>query len=191
MSDVPHWDLIPVDEYLEGELKSDVRHEYINGVVHAMAGSRNAHSMIAGNIFGQLYTKLSGNSCAPFNSDTKVRIQRRNDIRFYYPDAMVVCEQNSHDETFQDQPVVIFEVISDSTRRTDEEEKMEAYLSIPSLQNYVIVEQSIAAVLVYQRNDDGNFERFILSGIEENLHLPTLDITIPFGGIYERLGFTE
>lgn len=107
-------------------------------MVYTMAGARNRHNQVAGNIFLEAGSQLRGRACQPFNSDTKVRIRHGSDVRFYYPDAMVVCEPNSLDDVFQDRPVVLFEVLSESTARTDREEKRCAYQTIPSLRAYVL-----------------------------------------------------
>src|SRR5699024_10628703 len=91
-------ELISVEEYLSGELVSDVKHEYLGGYVYAMAGGSNVHNRIAVALQGSLYAQLRGKPCEPFNSDTKVRVQRKNHTRFYYPDGMVVCESNTSGE---------------------------------------------------------------------------------------------
>jgi Uma2 family endonuclease len=77
-------------EYLEGEELAPAKHEYVGGIVYAMAGARNRHNQIATNVVGELYAVLRGSPCQPFNSDTRVRIRHGDDVRFYYPDAMVV-----------------------------------------------------------------------------------------------------
>src|SRR5207253_6291531 len=132
--------LISIEDYLAGELVSPVKHEYLGGVVHAMAGARNTHNIIAGNIFAALHARLRGRRCRPFNSDTKIRVRLPTHVRFYYPDASVVCHSNAQNDSFQDEPVVIFEVLSKATRRIDGGEKKDAYLTIPSLSAYVLLE---------------------------------------------------
>ena len=113
-------DVIPVADYLAGEEISGVKHEYLGGAVHAMAGTAsNQHNMIATSALLALGFQLRGKTCQPFNSDTKVRIDYPDHVRFYYPDAMVVCQPNPASDHFQDRPVVVIEVLSDSTRRTD------------------------------------------------------------------------
>ena len=87
--------LIAVEEYLAGELISPIKHEYLGGVVYAMAGARNAHNLIAGNTFLAMGVRLRGRRCRPFNSDTKIRIILPGQIRFYYPDVSVTCRPNS------------------------------------------------------------------------------------------------
>src|SRR5262249_36690871 len=101
--------LISVDDYLATELTSQVKHEYLGGVIYAMAGARNAHNRIASNTLVALGYRLRGNKCLPYNSDTKVRVRYPTHVRFYYPDASVVCAPNPPNDSFQDQPVVIAE----------------------------------------------------------------------------------
>src|ERR1022692_1788130 len=84
--------LISIDEYLAGELVSPIKHEYLGGVVYAMAGARNSHNLIKGNIFGTLHARLRGKRCRAWDSDTKIRIHLPNQTRFYYPDDSVVCD---------------------------------------------------------------------------------------------------
>jgi Uma2 family endonuclease len=87
-------DSITVSDYLAGEEISDRKHEYLGGTVHAMAGATIRHNNIALNCLAALHGILRGKSCQPFNSDTKVRIEFPDHTRFYYPDAMVVCQSN-------------------------------------------------------------------------------------------------
>jgi Uma2 family endonuclease len=184
MSAVLRHQYITPEAYLASELKSPTKHEYVGGAVYAMAGARNIHNVIAGNIFGSLHSRLRGKKCRPFNSDTKVRVRFPNHVRFYYPDVQVVCQPNSMDESFQDQPNVIVEVLSESTRRTDEGEKLDAYLTIPSLETYLLVDSANKEVVVEQRGSNG-FQRSILIGDEGVVPLPCLGFDLPLAEIYE------
>src|SRR5712692_6335754 len=148
MSTAEKLNLVSVEDYLAGELISPVKHEYLGGVVYAMAGARNAHNLIASNTLGALHTRLRGRRCRPFNSDTKIRIRLPSQVRFYYPEVSVICRPNPQTDSFQDEPVVLVEVLSRRTRRIDEGEKKDAYLKISSLDVYVLVEQETAAVVV-------------------------------------------
>lgn len=184
MSAVHRHQHVTPEAYLASELKSPTKHEYVGGAVYAMAGARNIHNVIAGNIFLSLGTRLRGKKCRPFNSDTKVRVRFPNHVRFYYPDVQVVCQPNSMEESFQDQPNVIVEVLSESTRRTDEGEKLDAYLTIPSLETYLLVDSSNKEVVVEQRGSNG-FQRSILIGDEGVVPLPCLGFDLPLAEIYE------
>jgi Uma2 family endonuclease len=154
-----------------------------------MAGARNVHNIIAGNVFGSLHARLRGKPCQPFNSDTKIRILLPTQVRFYYPDASVICRPNSQGDSYQDQPAVIFEVVSRATRRVDEGEKKEAYLTIPSLCVYAVVEQESAAVVVHRRTDQG-FVREVYQGLDAVLPLADITTELPLSEIYERVEFT-
>ena len=98
-----------------------------------MSGVTNRHSQIGSNALASLWSLLRGHRCRAYGSDTKIRIRNPRDVRFYYPDATVVCRSNPPEDVFQDEPVVIVEVLSQGTRRIDEGEKRDSYMSIPSL----------------------------------------------------------
>ncbi|MCI0357409.1 MAG: Uma2 family endonuclease [Planctomycetaceae bacterium] len=181
--------LISVEDYLAGELVSPIKHEYVAGVVYAMAGARNAHNIIAGNAFAALHTRLRGRRCRPFNSDTKVRVRLPSHVRFYYPDASVVCDQNPPDDSFQDDPVVIVEVLSKKTRRIDEGEKKDAYLTIPTLAAYLLVEQESAAVVAYRRTEQG-FVREVHAGRSAVIPLAAIGAELPLAEVYEGVEFS-
>lgn len=182
--------LVSPEDYLEGELHSDVKHEYLSGVVYAMGGARNLHNDITGNVFATLHARLRGKPCRPCNSDTKVRIRLPDQLRFYYPDAQVTCHPNPPDDTFQDQPILVVEVISESTRRTDEAEKLHGYCTIPSLENYLLVESERALVIGYRRTPDG-FVRDVHSGLGAIIALPAIEAELPLAEIYERVVFPQ
>jgi Uma2 family endonuclease len=189
MSAVKKFNLVEVDEYLRGELISPIKHEYLGGVVYAMAGARNAHNLIAGNTYGSLFIRLRGGGCRPFNSDTKIRIRFPTHVRFYYPDASVICRSNPLDDSFQDEPAAIFEVLSRKTRRTDEGEKKDAYQTIPSLGVYVLIDQESPTVVAYRRTNQG-FVREVHQGLDAILPLKEIDIDLPLADIYEGVEFT-
>lgn len=179
---------VSVEDYLAGELVSPIKHEYLGGVVYAMAGVRNVHNTIAGNVLGILHARLRGKPCRPFNSDTKIRIRLPYQTRFYYPDASVVCDPNPPDDSFQDQPVVIVEVLSRRTRRIDEGEKKDAYLTIPSLCVYLLAEQEMPAVVAFRRTEHG-FVREVYEGPNAVVPLPEIDTELPLAEVYEMVEF--
>ncbi len=180
--------LVSPEEFLEGELLAETKHEYLSGVVYAMAGAKNVHNEIATNTLLALGIRLRGRSCRPFNSDTKVRLRLPTGMRFYYPDVQVTCHPNPPDDTFQDNPVVVVEVISESTRRTDEGEKLHGYCSLPSLEYYLLVETERALVIGYRRTADG-FVREVHSGLGAVIALPAIEAELPLVEIYERVVF--
>jgi Uma2 family endonuclease len=181
-------DLVSVEDYLAGELNSTVKHEYLGGMVYAMAGASNRHNTIAGNLFVALHNRLRGHQCRPFNSDTKIRVRLPTQWRFYYPDASVVCRPNPPDDSFQDEPAVIVEVISEATRRIDEGEKKDAYLTIPSLLAYALLEQDTPAATVFRRTEQG-FRREVYTGPTASIPLGEVDVELPLADVYEGVEF--
>ncbi len=173
------------EEYLQDELTSDVKHELVAGVAHAMAGASYEHNTIAGNIFAALHSRLRGQPCQPFASDMKVRIADQEHVHFYYPDAMIVCDRSglASGRQWTDKPVVIFEVVSESTRRIDEGEKALLYWKVPTLAAYILVEQDKVQVAVRLRDGGGH----VLTGRHSELHILEPNLRVPVGEFYERL----
>ena len=171
------------EDYLAFEERSEVRHEFLNGVIYAMAGARNRHSRIVLNIGSLLHAQLRGKQCSAFVADTRVRIRAGDDRRFYYPDAGVTCRPNPLDDVFEDEPAVVFEVLSESTRRADTGEKRDGYFKIESLQRYVLVEPEMAALTIYQRTPDG-WRGEVIDDIAGVLRLPEIECELPLSEIY-------
>ncbi len=189
MSAVKKLNLLSVEDYLAGELISPVKHEYLGGMVYAMAGARNIHNLIKGNVFGSLHPRLRGRRCRPFDSDTKIRIRLPTQVRFYYPDVSVICRPNPQNDSFQDEPAALFEVLSRKTRRVDEGEKKDAYLTIASLGVYVLFEQETAAAIVYRRTELG-FVREVYQGLDAVIPLGEIETTLPLAEVYDGVEFS-
>jgi Uma2 family endonuclease len=181
--------LISVEDYLAGELISPVKHEYLGGVVYAMAGARNVHNLIATNTTVSLGGRLRGTRCRAYKSDTKIRVRLPTQVRFYYPEVSVVCRPNPGGDSFQDEPAVIFEVLSKKTRRIDEGEKKDAYLTIPSLCVYGLIEQDSAAIVIYRRTEQG-FVRELYEGLDAVVPLPEIEVELPLADVYEGVEFS-
>jgi Uma2 family endonuclease len=184
MTSAPKLRRISVGQYLAEELNSPVKHEYVAGFVYAMAGARNVHNLIATNALVCLGTRLRVSRCRPYNSDTKIRLRLTSETRFYYPDVSVICRPNPQNDTFQDEPVLILEVVSPQSRRIDEGEKREGYLSIPSLCIYGIIEPDEPAVKIWRRSELG-FAEELYQEMDSVIACPELDCELPLSEIYE------
>jgi len=170
--------------YLEEEASAPCKREFVDGFVYAMVGASNLHNRVATNVTGMLYAQLRGKPCRVYNSDTKVRVRRDAATRFYYPDASVVCRSNPPGDSFQDEPVIVIEVLSESTRRIDELEKKDAYLTIPSLHAYVLLESARQRALVWRRGDQGvQLESY--DGAGATIPLPEVGCALLLGEVYE------
>ncbi len=177
---------ISVEEYLEGEKVSPIKHEYVRGRVFAFAGASDAHNRIAGNIFAQLWPAANKKGCRTYMSDMKVRALGD---RFYYPDVMVVCDEDDQGDYIKEKPVLIVEVLSRSTASTDRREKVDAYLSLPSLEAYIMVDSRTKQVEAFFRTPEGWLERrFTDSG---EVPFAPLDTSLSLDAIYTGLSLTD
>jgi len=174
--------LVSVEDYLAGEEASDTRHEYVGGVVYAMAGASKEHNLIALNIYTALRQSLRS-PCRAFVSDIKVRLKALHDDVFYYPDVMVACDPRDTHRLFSYYPRVLIEVSSSSTERLDRREKRWAYQTIETLQEYLIVSQDRLEVTVFRR--DANWVAEVFNRADQTLSLQSIGLVLPLSRIYE------
>lgn len=173
-------DFLSVEEYLEGEEISTVKHEYVGGVVYAMSGTSDAHNTIALNLASTLREKLRGGQCRVFISDVKARLA---EDEFYYPDVMVCCDPRETHSHYKEHPKVVFEVLSDSTERIDRGEKFQNYTRLESLREYILVAQDRMEVTAFRRSN--NWKAEVLHGAGTELHVESIEFSMPLGEIYD------
>ena len=183
-----HEPFITEEEYLETELRSEFKREYLGGVVYAMAGASEAHNIIAMNLYAALHRQLRGKGCQPFGSDMKVRLLPLDSTYYYYPDAMIACDPADSGNGWRERPSALFEIITEDTRRIDEREKRLAYLQLAALQFYVRIEQDRPEVVIEWRTPEG-WKSARLSGLDAVVQLPSLEIELPLAELYERVKF--
>jgi len=176
---------ISPEEYLEGERLSEIRHEYVDGRVYAMAGASDDHNRIAGNLFNELSNRLRGGRCEAFINDMKVKIPPEFGDAYYYPDVIVTCDPADDAKYFREKPSYVFEVLSPDTERTDRREKAIAYRQIPGIKTYVLFEQERIAATVLRIAEVG-WDSKTIEGKEGLLKLPEIGIEITLERIYER-----
>ena len=174
---------IPVEDYLSGEQLSEVRHEYIAGDVHAMAGASRAHNDIAGSIYAALRAHLKGKQFRAYISDVKVRLEIQAHDIFYYPDVVVGCDPRNQHPLFMRFPTVVVEVLSETTEQIDRREKFLSYPQIETLEEYVLVAQNRREVTVFRRANGWQPE--LLRDEADVLRLTSLEFTQPLRDIYE------
>ncbi|HEX8638274.1 MAG TPA: Uma2 family endonuclease [Pyrinomonadaceae bacterium] len=177
---------ISVEEYLDGEKISQIKHEFIAGEVYAMAGASQNHSRISGNIFNALANHLQDSPCEPYIENIKVRAAAD---AFYYPDVLVTCEGNFKNPYICEEPILIVELTSPSTRQIDRREKLRAYQQMPSVHEYVVVEQEKIAVEIHRRQPDGHWITYFFSRNDTELTLESVDLTVQLAEIYRRVDF--
>jgi len=182
--------LLTEEDYLRHEDRSQGKHEYLGGVVHAMSGGTNQHALVSGNVYGALYSQLRGKPCFPINSDVKIRIQYADHTRFYYPDAGVVCESNPPTDHYQDKPVILIEVLSPSSQRIDMTEKRDAYLTIPTLAAYLIIDPDKPQVTVH-RNAPGGISSKVYDELSDTIRLEEINCELCLAEVYGRVTFED
>jgi len=175
---------ITAEEYLQGELISDIKHEYIDGYVYAMAGASINHNRIANNIAREIGQLLKNLPYDVLTADFKVNINR---CKFFYPDV-VICNHNNADEYYTEKPILIVEVLSDSTQRKDRTLKRLAYQALPSLQKYVLIEQDFVDVEVSRRSAHWDSRHYFLG---DEVYFESLDLKLPMAEIYHRVDNEE
>jgi len=179
------------EEYLALEEKAEFRSEYHNGEIVAMSGGSFNHARIIGNINRAFGTKLN-KDCESVTTDVKVQVE--NYRKFYYPDVLVICGKPVFYEKRNDtiiNPVLIVEVLSDSTESKDRGEKMLAYRTLDSLQEYVLVSQNRAIVEQYTKNADGNWIHRATIGLKSNVKFESVGVELSLEEIYQRVEFEE
>lgn len=175
-------DYISVEDYLAGEEVSEIKHEYVEGQIYAMAGAKVNHNRIVRNMSSLLWNHLRNQPCEPLSGDMLVKTLGK---RFRYPDVVVVCEDDpSEDERVRESPILIIEVLSKSTRKKDKGEKRLEYLAIPSLLEYVLIEQDFAEVEVQRRRLGWQPAYYFLG---DEVVLESVNASLPVEAIYERV----
>lgn len=177
-------EIIPLShtDYLQGELGSDIRHEFYNGHVYAMAGAGVKHNIISGNLFSALRQKARGTHCRTFIADMKLYIPELN--RFYYPDILLACDPSDDHEYYKQNPCLIIEVLSPSTETIDRREKLHTYQSIASVQEYLLVSQETMKVELYRRHGK-HWQYFLLKNETDVLQIECLALAMTMPEIYE------
>lgn len=167
-------------EYLKTELTSEVKREYIDGQAYAMAGAGYNHNCISANILGNFRSHLKGTPCVTFMADMKVRLGKN----YVYPDVVVDCSKMAGDDYFSTAPVIIVEVLSRTTRKIDTTVKLLRYINLPSLQEYVLIEQDIVSVQVLRQNKHWLPEYYFLG---DSVTFEAIGLTLTVEEIYDRV----
>ncbi len=187
------------EEYLEQERQAEERHEYLDGLVYAMAGESPEHGIISVNLVRELSSKLRGGPCLTFAKDTKVRCgpdpeaPRSTKGLFAYPDLVVVCGERRYHDKHRDvllNPTIIIEILSETTRDYDRGEKFERYRTwLPSLAEYVIVHQTESRIEHHQRQNRDQWLLTTIDGLEATLDLSAITCSLALRDIYEGIDF--
>lgn len=173
---------------------SPFRHELIDGVMYAMSGASDNHGAIETNLQAALKPRLRGRVGKASGTSIKLQVAepRDDESGFYYPDAMICCDPSDRGAKkgigIRKRPSAIFEILSPSTRNLDLGRKRTDYLSLPSLDVYVRIEQSRPEVAIERRTATGWMVETV-EGLDAVVSLPTLQVELPLAEIYEDVIF--
>ena len=174
------------NEYIDLEVESNTRHEFHDGEVFAMAGGTLEHALISSNVLIELGLSLRNGQkrCRAINSEIKLKIASLN--KYLYPDAMILCgglEKSQNETQFVTNPTVIIEVLSKSTEGYDRGDKFFFYKQIPSLKDYILIDQYQALVDIYSRQAD-LWKISRVEGISQSIYIPSVDTKLSLQEIY-------
>jgi Uma2 family endonuclease len=168
-------------DYLDAEKVSDVKHEYFDGEIFAMSGAKANHQRITMNVGGEFRNHLKGTPCEAFSSDMKVRADKGN--KYFYPDVVVSCNQDGESD-FTESPRLIVEVLSNSTRKFDKDLKRTCYQTIPTLEEYVLIEQDHVDIEISRKSADWHSSYYFLG---DDVTFESIGLTLPVLEIYSRV----
>ena len=175
-------------QYLDLERVSEIRHEFLDGLVYAMAGETPDHSTICFNLATIIGSQIRDKACRGFSPNMRVRAGLGG--LYAYPDLMIVCGtpkfQDEHGDVLLN-PNVVFEVLSPSTEKYDRGEKFRRYTThIDSLQDYVLVSQDQQRIEHYHRQPDGTWTSAEVTGLDDELVLSSIDCRVPLSEVYRN-----
>ena len=173
-------------EYLEFEKTSEVKHEYVNGEVHAMAGGTRVHARLASAFVTLVGPQLLNRPCAAYSSDLRVRIEATR--RSTYPDVTIVCGPevaSPHDEDCITNPTLLVEVLSPSTEKSDRGDKWAHYQYLPTLREYVLISSDQKRVEVFRRESETNEWRYAVT-LAGELTLHSIGVTLDLEALYRE-----
>ncbi len=178
---------VSIEEYLELEKASDVKHEFYKGEVFLMAGAGTIHNIISVNLIASFANKLKGNPCQPYGSDMRINIP--DNSLFTYPDISVICGDiipSPYDNDTATQPTLIVEILSPSSKVYDRGDKFMLYRQIPTLKQYLLVDSQSVHVESFALNERNHWELTEYKLMDEPVDVNCLGLQIDMAEIYNR-----
>ncbi len=175
--------IFTVEEYIQNEWKAPVRSEFINGQLFEMPGEKDINNSIALKIAFLLMQALTEKGFQIYAHDVKVKIFGEN--KYYYPDVFVTKETKTENNKYiKSEPVLIVEVVSETTQVNDYVDKYIAYTKIPSLQYYLIIEPETTLITCYKRGENGEWITSKYTKAEDLIQLDALSVSFPLKQVY-------
>ena len=187
---LPKSTYVTEEDYLAFEQDSETKHEYVAGEIFAMTGVSREHSLINHNVARVLGNQLVDRPCEIHQSDIRLRVQSIGAYR--YPDIAIVCGEPEfippRPESLLN-PTLLIEILSESTASVDRGEKLAEYRRIPTLQEYLLISQDAPRIERYLKQDAHNWLYTELTGLDQQLALPSIDCVLHFSDVFHRIDF--
>lgn len=177
-------------EYLEFEKKSEIKHEFVNGKVYAMAGASLTHTLICQNTATTLANQLADTPCLVVANDLRLKVDSK--VSFRYPDVMVICDEPRYVDDRVDpvgNPQVVVEVLSHSTALVERNEKLDEYTRLDSVHEYVLISQYDAKIERYTRAESGEWRYKKVAGLDSEIDLPSIHCALDLSKVYNKVTF--
>ncbi len=179
-----------VEEYLEFERASEVRHEYLNGKIRLLPSGNPNHSLILGSTLAALHQQLRKSPCLMFLLAMRLHVTHTG--LYTYPDISVVCDPAHYEgNDMLLNPTLIVEVMSPETEGYDRGKKFQHYRTLDSLQEYVLIAQDDHHVERYRRQADGEWLLKDVVGIDASLELASVSCILALSDVYEKVTFDD
>ncbi|MFN8372185.1 MAG: Uma2 family endonuclease [Anaerolineae bacterium] len=188
MPDPKHW---TVEAYLAFEATSEIKHEYFDGEIYAMAGASPNHNRISGSTYAAVYSQLRKRPCDVFGSDQRVRV---NDIHYVYPDLSIVCGTPEFDTSNPPSllnPTILIEVLSPSTEDDDRGRKDDDYRALPGLREFLFIAQDRCHIIHYVRQTEHQWLLTDVLSLDAVLELKSIHCTLALADVYEKVTFDD
>ena len=185
MGQLPQSNDISVEQYLT-QYANDTyeKWELVDGMVYAMGGASSHHATICLNIASILKQSLKDKPCKPYMNNLRMNVSNN----YYYPDVVVDCGQTHVNRMTAEKPLLIIEVLSKSTAFIDRTKKLLDYQEIISLQEYVLIEQTMMKVIIYRRHQQWQGQTYQKG---DTVAFASLDLVVPIEAIYEDIVFGD
>lgn len=176
-------------DYLSQERQSDTKNEYFNGEIFAMAGASRDHNQITTNMVRVLGNQLLEKPCNVYSSDMKVKIEKAR--KYTYPDVVVACQPECFEDEKRDvllNPVVIIEILSDSTEAYDRGQKFLHYQLLNSLKVYLLISQNTHRIEMFLRQKDNNFWTYSqFFSLDDSVEIECIGCILPLREVYRKI----
>ena len=179
---------LSAEDYLAWERRQETRHEYFDGETDAMTGASREHNLVCGNTFSALHAQLRGRPCKVYNNEMRVKVSETG--MYTYPDIVAACAEPQFEDSEVDtllNPVLIIEVLSDSTEQYDRGAKFRHYRTLPSLRDYLLVAQTECRVEHDVREASNSWLLTDYRSLDDRIDLASVGCGLLLRDMYERV----